>query len=241
MKLTVFGSSSEGNGYALEFDNGLILLLEAGTPYSKVYGAYPGRWSDIIGCFITHEHGDHTRHIKEYAMNGIRIFATQGTLDKVLPDHITAKPILSNAWFQLENISIYAFAVKHNAADPVGYLIVDLISKESLLFITDTVYFKPYFTGVTYMMVECNYITEIALANVRDDGNTGFDNHLSLETCIKFLGACDLKKTTQIILVHLSDRNSNQKRMVREVYEKTNVDTVAAEPGMVRNLRKDAF
>jgi ribonuclease BN (tRNA processing enzyme) len=143
-------------------------------------------------------------------------------LINTLDDHIAAMP----------------FAVIHNADDPVGYLIVDHKTDESLLFITDTAYMEYNFSNVTYMMIECNYIESIA----QDKGNHATSQfHMSLETLKKFLYHCDLRKTKQIILIHLSDRNSNEEQMIREISGLTGIKTSVANAGDVYELRKDPF
>ena len=237
MKLTTFGSSSAGNAYALEFDDGRILLLEAGLPYANVYRAFPGRWKDIIGCLITHEHGDHARYVEEYDGNGIDIYASKGTMEVLNEKHYLKhqKSFQCNTIVHLEpSKAFHAFDVLHNAADPVGYLIVDRETKESLVFITDTSYFKPYFTGVNYMMVECNHINA-------DPSHPWSKHHMNLENCLRFLKVCDLKKTHKIILIHLSDTNSNEQIMVDTIKNSTHVDTIAASKGLVVELKKDPF
>ena len=235
MKLTVFGSSSAGNAYALEFDDGQILLLESGLPYTNVYGAFPDRWKDIIGCLVTHEHGDHAKFAKDYDNNGISIYGSIGTMEEIGATMKHKKPFNTNTVTNIGiNKSFYAFDVKHTAIDPVGYLIFDRDTKESLLFITDTSYFKPHFTGVNYIMVECNYIKA-------DPNHPWSKSHLNLDKCLEFLQACDLKKTRKIILIHLSDTQSNERLMVETIQKETSIDTLAAAKGLVVELRKDPF
>jgi protease II len=62
---------------------------------------------------------------------------------------------------------------------------------------------------------------------------------MNLETTKRFLGHCDLKKTKKIILIHLSDANSVETRMIDEVQQQTGVSTSAASTGDVYELRKE--
>lgn len=90
-------------------------------------------------------------------------------------------------------------------------------------------------------MVECNYIDEIAAQN-RFEGNiAGSEFHMSLKTCKEFLTHCDTKKAKKIILIHLSDKNSDEQKMIFEINKMTGVDTVAALPGDVYELRNHPF
>lgn len=235
MKLTVFGSSSAGNAYALEFDDGQILLLESGMPYTNVYRVFPDRWKDIIGCLVTHEHGDHAKFAKEYDNNGISIYGSIGTMEEIGTTMKHKKPFNKNTMTNFGiNKSFFAFDVHHSAMDPVGYLIFDRDTKESLLFITDTSFFKPHFAGVNYIMIECNHIKV-------DPNHPWSNSHLNLDKCLEFLKACDLKKTRKIILIHLSDTSSNERLMVETIQKATSIDTLAAAKGLVVELRKDPF
>ena len=243
MRVTVFGSSSSGNAYAIEFENGQILLLEAGMPYKKIAKAFPGRWSDVLGCLITHEHKDHSRYIEHYIDAGIVISASEGTLKKLgINSHLKVNRVHGGMIFKLaEDIYVYPFDVKHNADEPLGYMIIDKNSDESLLFITDSAYLDYSFKDINYYMVECNYIDEIVLQTRLKGDYTAPNYHMSLSTCIKFLGKCTLTNARKIILIHLSGVNSDEEKMVNDVRNSTGIDTVAASPGMILRLSKEPF
>ena len=51
-------SGSVGNSYALEI-NGKYLLLDCGVPYKQIAQALDFKMTSIVGCLLTHEHGDH--------------------------------------------------------------------------------------------------------------------------------------------------------------------------------------
>jgi len=243
MNITVFGSSSQGNAYALEFDNGQILLLEAGMPYKQFAKAFPGRWLDVIGCLLTHEHGDHAKYVETYLDAGIVINASEGTLNKLnIKSILKTNRIHGGMIFNLsKDIYVYPFDVKHNAAEPLGFMIVDKGTDESLLFITDSAYLDYSFKDITYYMIECNYIDGIVIQTRMMGGYTAPKYHMSLDTCIKFLGKCTLTNAKKIILIHLSGVNSDEEKMVHDVWYSTGIDTVAASPGMVLRMSKEPF
>lgn len=54
-KLIVFGSSSDGNGYAIKTDKG-TLLLECGVPTYKVLEALDYKVEDVLGVCVSHAH-----------------------------------------------------------------------------------------------------------------------------------------------------------------------------------------
>ena len=56
MLLKIISSGSSGNGYAIMNDNE-ILLIEAGVSVAEIKKAIDFKTSKIVGCLISHEHG----------------------------------------------------------------------------------------------------------------------------------------------------------------------------------------
>ena len=73
MKLIVINSNSAGNAYALDTGKE-ILLLESGCKMADVKRAIDFRISDVVGCLVTHEHGDHAKYSVEYAKFGVEVY-----------------------------------------------------------------------------------------------------------------------------------------------------------------------
>lgn len=57
-------------------------------------------------------------------------------------------------------------------------------------------------------------------------------SHFSLENVKGFLKANDLSQCQEIILLHLSDRNSDADRMFREIYVETGIMPKIADKGL---------
>ena len=62
MKLVVLGSSSSGNCYVLDAGNE-ALILEAGIRLNEVKKVLGFNIRKVVGCLITHQHGDHAKYI----------------------------------------------------------------------------------------------------------------------------------------------------------------------------------
>lgn len=129
------------------------------------------------------------------------------------------------------------FPTEHDVAG-LGYLIQYRPTGEKLLFLTDSYYCKYRFRGLNYILIECNYIKETLDANIEagliDEEMKPrlLQSHFSLEHVKQFLKANDLSQCRKIILLHLSDYNSDAARMVQEIQELTGINTVVAEPGL---------
>nr|HRO18749.1 hypothetical protein [Ferruginibacter sp.] len=68
-----------------------------------------------------------------------------------------------------------------------------------------------------------------------------FKSHMSLATCKGLLQANDLRQVNNIVLIHLSDGNSNAEKFKREVTELTGKMVHVAEAGMCIPFTKNPF
>ena len=122
---------------------------------------------------------------------------------------------------------VKSFPLVHDAADPRGFLI--RYHDDCLLFVPDTGYVEQRFAGVTIAAVECNHISEKLSENIQIGnipavvGHRGRRNHMSLDTVISMLQANDLSKCRHIFLLHLSDANSDERKMKDEVQKATGI------------------
>lgn len=240
MKLKVVGSSSHGNCYILQSGED-ILLLDCGVPYKEIQKALDFDFYPVVGCLLTHEHNDHAKAVKDIMWTGITTCMTDATATVLSAyEHMLyrAQAIKSGQQYDIENFVILPFSTEHDAADPVGYVIYDRRTGEKLLYATDTYFVRNRFQGINYFLVECNYCLDILKANVEagivDETlkNRILQSHFSLANVKDFLKVNLSADTRKIILIHLSDDNSDAARMQREVEELTGVETVVANSGM---------
>lgn len=232
MDIRTLGSSSAGNGYLID-DGTAPLLLEAGLPLRKILAKAGHALTGVAGCLVSHEHGDHSLAVRDLIRLAIPCYMSRGTADalNLAPGHRLhivedRHPVRIGHW------TVLPFRVVHDAAEPMGF-VLDSGFGERVLFMTDTAYSPYTFQGLTHLMIECNY-TETALAAAVAEGRTHeamaarlADSHLSLETLIDLLKANDLSRARGIWLMHLSDANSDEAEMVREVQRATGVPTYA--------------
>ena len=95
---------------------------------------------------------------------------------------------------------------------------------------------------MNYWLVECNYCEDLV------DAETDLtlrrrlkESHMSLRRLLDALQKNDLTETAKIVLVHLSDQRSDERRMVTEIQEMTGIETVAANAGMTIELERIPF
>lgn len=247
MKLKVISTGSIGNCYILE--NGYEkLLIECGVHIDAIKKALGYHYKDVCGCIVTHEHQDHSKSINEVMKLGIDVFATQGTFGKVASETRTYRKnvVRSKQTFHIGRFTIMPFDVKHDAAEPVGFLIHHPDCGK-VLFLTDTYYCEYTFTGLNNIIIEANYSMDIINEKYGTDSKKEFlrnrilKSHFSLENCVKMLRANDLSQTNNIVLIHLSDTNSNEVHFKKIVQEATNKNVTVASNNIEINLSKTPF
>ena len=235
MNITVVGSSSSCNGYIINTDSG-TLLIECGMKLTKTEEALKYDLSDVVGLLVSHEHGDHAAYISDYIKH-FNVYATEGTLiARNMLGHRNAKVLKYGKPVIIGDFKVMAFRTEHDASEPCGFLIV-LPNGEKLVFATDTSRLFLRFSGISYWMVECNYDKEILQENV-NNGSVNISlarrivkSHLGLSQLCKMIDVNDFSQTKTILLIHLSNNNSNRNKFVSEIARRTGKQVIAAKKG----------
>ena len=234
MEVISIASGSTGNCYRIG-DGTTKILIEAGIPVNRIREGCGFRLSDISGCLISHEHGDHASHAKDLTRYGIDVYTSQGTIEGTQGTRYElhgpmVHPVKAMQAFKIRSLTILPFDVEHDAKEPLGFLIWSSVTGEKLLFFTDTFYIKYRFSGLTQIMAECNYTMDQLMQNVRDGTTPAYriqrlaKSHMSLEALEDMLQANDLSQLKQIYLLHLSSDNSNEEEITRKIQELTGVE-----------------
>lgn len=246
MKLKIIGTGSKGNAYVLENEHE-ALLIEAGVNIKEIKKALDFDYSKVAGCIVTHEHMDHAKSMHDLMLLGIDVYASYGTIKaRHLVDEFRAKELFNKKSIEIGNFKILPFDVKHDAAQPLGFLI-EHPDCGKVLFLTDTYYCKYTFPGLNNIIIEANYSKEIIDKKYGPDSYKEFlrdrilQSHFSLANCKDMLKANDLRQVNNIVLIHLSDSNSDEKQFHKEVYELTYKNVHVASNGMVIPFYKTPF
>ena len=176
---------------------------------------------------------DHSKAVKEIMRAGIDCYMSQGTAEALGIFGHRLHIIKAKQQFKLGTWTILPFDVEHDAAEPLGFLLANR-DGDKLLYATDTYFIRYRFQGLTHIMIEANYSSDILKRNVeaglvpKELKSRILKSHFSLENVKKFLLANDLSKVEAIFLLHLSDNNSDCERFKREVMELTGKPTYIA-------------
>lgn len=235
MVLKVLGSSSQGNCYILENKNE-ALIIEAGVRFIEVKKALGFDIRKVSGCLITHQHNDHAKYIKAMVESGFPTLA--------LEEVWTAKGVTGSRAYCIERGKGYRFGrfkvLPFDACHDVpcvSYLI-DHPETGRIMFLTDSCMCEYVFPGLNQVMIECNY-SDAKLVEAINAGRTLpsqrerlMTSHMELNTCKGFLCANDLTNVANIVLLHLSDNNSDEKNFVSEIERQTGKVVYAAHTGL---------
>lgn len=251
MTLITVGSGSSGNCYVLQDENE-ALIIEAGMKLIEAKKALGWNIAKVVGCIISHSHNDHAGYAKDYESAGFPMLALPEVIEaKRLT---SAKPITIGKRYIMGGFDILPFPVMHDVPC-VGFIITHKDTGR-ILFATDTYalarwerdaggreYVIPYtFTGINHWMLEANYSDRILRRNI-DNGNIPevfrkrlMTSHMSIHNCIDTLKRMDLSRTHDIMLIHLSDGNADERDFVKRVREAMDKRTYVAKAGLSVNM-----
>ena len=215
MEIKPIASSSKGNAYLIS-DFQTTVLIECGIPLKELKRKTNFIVPNVIdACLISHEHGDHSKSLKDLLNAGVRCYALKEVFEaKEINNHHRAKRIK-----HLKQIDIGTFKIIPLDVPCVGFLIYSVVTNEKLLFATDTYMIKYAFHGLDYIMIEANY--DIELVEEDTQRKRLIQSHMSIDTTIQYLKSIDLNTVKKIYLMHLSSRHSNEEDFKRRVQAAT--------------------
>lgn len=249
MKLKVFSTGSKGNCYCLD-DGRSNIVLDAGVPFMAFKKAVGFDLQSIDGCLVTHGHADHAKAAADMVEAGIDVHMSRGTMEDIFDkeDRLRAHvhTHLAGDIFHVGPWAVKGFYIHHDVAEPFGFILRHTNGAKGI-YLTDTSYCEYDFPKLNFIIIECNYILKIINERVHDGymnhqlRSRIMDNHMGLETLIPWLQKQDLNVLEKIILVHLSDGNSDAQRMKEAVQTAVGVDTITAEAGQIIELSNIGF
>lgn len=250
MFLHTLSTGSVGNCYILNTSNGERLIIELGVHFKEIKKALNFDLNSVEGCFVSHSHLDHAKEINTAMKSGMKVYSNTETFQKT---GLSIKSEFQNeindfsGVLKLNKFSFFYFWLNHDV-DCNGYLI-NHEESGTILFATDTFMIKQKFNfPIHQFIIEANYCEEILREKeLKGIGNTYVSDrvrrsHLSIQNCIKFLKEQDLSECQNIILIHLSDSNSDEKRFIQMVKnEFPFVNVTAAQKNQIIKLDKNPF
>lgn len=215
MEIKTIATGSSGNCY-LVADGATRLLLDAGIPIAIISEGCDYQLAKIAACLVTHIHKDHSRAVKDLSRRGVLVYGTAEMRENKMPvrDVSLYQGRLKGIYcFNVGTFEIRAFRVPHDC-ECYGYLIHSNKTDERLVYLTDLSEIPFRFNDVDYWLVEANYSLDILDKNVENGTDAEYANrvintHLSVEKLEQYFRTYEHMTAREIILIHLSDGNSD--------------------------------
>lgn len=246
MKLKIIGSSSSGNGYILEASDGSALVIECGLPLIEVKKALDFNIGRIAGAIVTHQHGDHSKFIAEYQKSAIRVCALKEVFDAhTLKQRIFCKTIEPMHGYRIGTFKVFAVPVEHDV--PCVGFVIEHEEMGKMLFVTDTMMFEYRIENLSHILIEANYSDEILDYNI-ENGITPksmrprlLQSHMEIKTTENILLSSNLDSVNEIVLIHLSNNNSDAEQFKQRIMQKTGKPVIIAKRGVTIEVSKQPY
>lgn len=235
MTMQVLGSSSSGNCYILS-NEAEALIIEAGVKMADVKAALGFNLRKVCGCIVSHAHNDHAKFARKMADNGFPVLALPEVLDAKGIVGSRAIPLVFGKGYKFGGFRVKPFEALHDV--PCAGFLIAHAEIGRVLFLTDSCLCRYSFPGLTHIMMETNY-SDPRLVEAITEGRTRqsqrdrlMTSHMELFNAIDAIKANNLSDVREIVILHLSDNNSNEAEFVRTVQAATALPTYAAKPGL---------
>jgi phosphoribosyl 1,2-cyclic phosphodiesterase len=220
MRFCVLASGSSGNAtYVASGDT--AILIDAGLSGIEIerrLAAIGVDFSTIGAILVTHEHSDHIRGVAVLSRRGkIPVFANPATLagaGSALDKLHACLEFDTGVPFEFQDLQVHPFAVSHDTADPVGFVISDGCCTLGQCTDTGTVtrLMRHRLAGCNALVLESNHDPELLkngpyppFLKQRVRSNQG---HLANSEAAEFLGELVHERLEHVVLAHLSETNN---------------------------------
>jgi len=228
LRVSILASGSSGNITLLETES-TRLLIDAGLGKRETLArlaAVEQSVDRVDGILITHEHHDHCNGLPQ--MLGLwkaPLYVTEPTMDalqRTLPETLGKRlrgveKIQAGQRFCVGDIEVHAFAIPHDAADPIGFTF--RADGVKLALVTDLGYMpalvKVHLRDADCLVLESNHDLEMLkvgpypwVVKQRVLSRTG---HLSNNAVGEYLGDPEGfdGRARYLVLAHISQENNN--------------------------------
>lgn len=236
-KLKVLGSSSQGNCYIFECQ-GESLIIELGLPWKEILKGLDYNLTKVQACLVSHCHLDHSKSIPNAIKNGLSVYSCKD----VQSIHSDVKVLQRGLKTQIGAFLVQPIPMQHNV-ECIGFLIITP-DKQKILFATDTNSIPYRFKNLNHILVEGNYSDELIIDNMCDDkySRSASENHMEINDTIDFVKNNYSSSLMNVVLLHLSSGNADEKQFVEKVKHELGMNNVfVAKEGLELTLESCEF
>lgn len=220
LRFSLLGSGSSGNAVLVRTPAGAV-LIDDGLSFKQLVRRAAALGESLDGLkavFVTHEHGDHVNGLGTLARRlDVPVYMTEAT-HYHLPKSVGVLPkyafIESGDSVTLGELTVQSFAVSHDAADPVSYVV--RYGGRQLGMATDLGYccnvVEGALRGSNALILESNYCPKMLQTSsyppaIRQRIRNRL-GHLSNRDMSSLLHKLLHEKLEHVVLVHISEENN---------------------------------
>lgn len=213
-------------------------MIECGVSWNTIKKSLNYDISNLLCCLVSHIHSDHSKSILDLLKSGIDVYSTAEVKEK----HPLVTALKPKERIQIGDFYITPLPVPHSCECYAFLIYHNEFGK--LIFATDCSNFKYRIPNINHILIEANYSEDLVINNMCEGFNTRslYDNHLEINNSIKSLKANFNSGLQNIVLLHLSDNNSDEKDFIKITKKELAFENVfSASKGLEINILKDEF
>ena len=235
-ELKIISSGSKGNGYIIETKSEK-LLLELGVSWNKILGCLDYDISNVVGALVSHRHSDHAISLNKAISYRIPVFSCKDVWE--VNNNVVV--LDANKKYKIGNFRVQPIPVEHNVENYAYLIEHDEIGR--LLFFTDCTSFPYGIKNLNHILAEANYSLDIALNKAIDGEEIRSHNeyHCEIESTLETLEMLNNPNLNNIVLIHLSDGQSDEKLFKQKVFDVTGIEPYIADKDQIIEINKEEF
>ena len=185
----------------------------------------------------TAKNGDHSKSIPNALKNYIPVYSCKEVVEKFNGVKLL-KPKIK---YKIGSFTVMPLPVEHNVENYAYLIEHEEIGK--LVFCTDAISFNYKINDVNHLIIEANYSDELIIDHLCENQDIRSNNqyHMELEDTIECIKNNMSSELNNVVLVHLSETQSDEQMFIEKVHSETVVKPCVATKGVNITLNKFEF
>ena len=235
--LKVVGSGSQqGNTYLLETSKE-TLILDLGCKWEDIMKSLNYQIDNVAACLVSHVHSDHSKSIPNALKYQLPVYSCKDVADKFKGVIL----LQCGKKYKIGDFVVQAISVEHNCENYA--FVIDHHETGRCVYVTDCVRFPYRLRKANHWLLEANYSNDIVIDHMMNGYEIRSQNqyHMELEDTIECIKNNMSSELNNVVLVHLSNNQSDEQMFAKKVYEEIGIKPFVATKGVNIAINKFDF
>ena len=235
-ELQVVGSGSKGNTYLLKTSK-RVLILDLGCKWEDIMKSLNYQIDNVAACLVSHVHSDHSKSIPNALKYQLPVYSCQDVADKFKG----VIPLKCGKKYRIGDFTVQPISVEHNVENYC--FVIDHPETGRCVYVTDCVRFPYRLRKANHWLLEANYSNDIVIDHMMNGYEIRSQNqyHMELEDTIECIKNNMSSELNNVVLVHLSNNQSDEQMFAKKVYEEIGIKPFVATKGVNIAINKFDF